>query len=69
MTKLYLMIAFKNAKKFDLISGKELKSVVMRGRLDLKIISTRVDRKSGVNTIYNLDKTAVKRATNYCYFV
>lgn len=69
ITKLYLMRAFKKAKKFDLISGKELKSVVIRGRLDLNIISTRVERNYGVKTMYSLERTAVKRATNYCYLV
>lgn len=44
------MRAFKKAKKFDLISGKELKSVVMRGKLEPNIMPTRVDKKSGVIT-------------------
>lgn len=44
MLKLYLIRAFKNAKKLDLIYGNELKSVVIKGMLDLNIISTNVDK-------------------------
>lgn len=44
MLKLYLIRAFKNVKKLDLIYGNELKSVVIKGMLDLNIISTNVDK-------------------------
>ena len=43
------MSAFKKAKKLALISGNELKSVVMSGRLDWKMRLIRLDKKSGVN--------------------
>jgi hypothetical protein len=69
MAKLYFIRAFKKAKKFYLIYGNELKSVVIKGKLDLKIISTSVDKNSGVITIYSFVNTTVKRLTNYCYFV
>lgn len=69
IAKLNLIKAFKKAKKLALISGKELKSVVIRGKLELKIIPTRVDKKSGLIAVFNFDKTNVKRDTNYCSFV
>lgn len=69
MPKLYFMRDFRKAKKLDLISGNELKSVVMSGKLELNIISTRVDKNSGFITACNFDKTKVNNATNYCYLV
>jgi hypothetical protein len=63
------MRAFKKEKKFERISGKELKSVVMSGRLEAKIIDSRLDRNSGVSTWHSFSKTTVNKATNYCYFV
>lgn len=69
MPKLYFMRDLRKAKKLDLISGNELKSVVMRGKLELNIISTRVDKNSGFITVYSFDKTKVNNATNYCYLV
>jgi hypothetical protein len=60
---------FKNAKKFDLIYGKELKSVVIKGRLLEKIISSRLDRKLESITGYSFSNTTVNKATNSCYFV
>lgn len=69
MLKLYLISALRKAKKFERIYGKELKSVVISGRLEPNIISIKVDRNSGVITLWSLDSTTVNRATNYCYFV
>ena len=63
------MRALRKEKKFALISGKELKSVVIRGKLEEKIISNRLDKKPGLITLCSFSKTAVKRATNSCYFV
>jgi hypothetical protein len=42
--KLYFIRDFRNAKKLHLISGNELKSVVISGKLELNIISTKVDK-------------------------
>lgn len=67
--KLYLISAFKKAKKFYLISGKELKSVVIKGKLELNIISTKVDKNYGVITEWSFDRTTVNNATNYCSLV
>jgi hypothetical protein len=66
---LYFINALRKAKKFDLIYGNELKSVVIRGKLELNIIYTSVDRNYGVITECSFDKTKVNSATNYCYFV
>ena len=69
IAKLNFIKAFKKAKKFALISGKELKSVVIRGKLEPKIMPTRVDKKSGLITVFIFERTNVKRETNYCSFV
>lgn len=69
MVKLYFINDFRKAKKLERISGKELKSVVMRGKLELNIIYTRVERNYAEITECNFDSTTVNRATNYCYFV
>jgi hypothetical protein len=67
--KLYFTKAFKNAKKFARISGKELKSVVIKGKLLENIISTNFDKNVLSSTGYSFYKTTVNNATNYCYLV
>jgi len=67
--KLNLIKDFKNAKKFALISGNELKSVVINGRLLAKIMSNNVDKNLESMTMCNFSKTTVNNATNSCYFV
>jgi uncharacterized protein YktA (UPF0223 family) len=69
MVKLYFIKAFRKEKKFDLIYGKELKSVVIRGKLEEKIIERRLERNSGVSTWQSFSRTTVNRATNSCYLV
>ena len=52
-------------KKVDRIYGKELKSEVMRGRLEVKIISMRLVRKLLSITGDSFYRTIVNNPTNY----
>ena len=62
---MYLTRAFRKAKKLARISGKLLKSLVMRGRLEVNIISRSCVRNYVLMTMFNFSNTAVKSATNY----
>jgi uncharacterized UBP type Zn finger protein len=64
-----LIKAFKNAKKLALISGKELKSVVIRGRLLENIIYKSFDKNSESKAKCSFYRIAVNNATNSCYLV
>lgn len=65
LTKLNLTSDLRKAKKLALIYGKLLKSLVIKGRLEVNIIYSNLVKKSGSITKFSFYSTTVNRATNY----